>query len=108
MTDEQKKELARDMKAFEKEMNAKLVKVFRLMAEEIGEVLGAPMVDPSTRQKVGQSDIDEVILEQIQNFNAKWIKTPRTPPASRPPRSTSGTGRGSRRSRRRPSAASST
>ena len=75
MTEDQKKELARDIKAFEKQMNARMVKVFRLMAEEIGEVLGAPMVDPSTRQKVGQSDIDEVILEQIENFNPKWIKT---------------------------------
>jgi DNA-directed RNA polymerase subunit beta len=32
------------------------------------------MVDPSTRQKVGASDIDEVILEQIQNFSDKWMK----------------------------------
>jgi len=75
MSDDQKKELASEMKAFEKEMNVRMVKVFRLMAEEIAEVLGAPMVDPSTRQKVGQSDIDEVILEQIANFNVKWIKT---------------------------------
>ena len=69
------------MKAFEKQMNARMVKVFRLMAEEIAEVLGAPMVDPSTRQKVGQSDIDEVILEQIANFNVKWIKASK--PASK-------------------------
>ncbi len=75
MSDDQKKELASEMKAFEKQMNARMVKVFRLMADEIGEVLGTPMVDPSTRQKVGQSDIDEVILEQIANFNVKWIKT---------------------------------
>ena len=74
MSDDQKKDLAREMKAFEKQMNARMVKVFRLMAEEIAEVLGSPMVDPSTRQKVGQSDIDEVILEQIENFNVKWIK----------------------------------
>ena len=78
MTEDQKKDLARDMKAFEKQMNARMVKVFRLMAEEIGEVLGVPMVDPSTRQKVGQSDIDEVILEQIENFNVKWIKVPKS------------------------------
>jgi DNA-directed RNA polymerase subunit beta len=75
MTEDQKKDLAKDIKAFEKQMSARMVKVFRLMAEEVAEVLGAPMVDPSTRQKVGQSDIDEVILEQIQNFNVKWIKT---------------------------------
>ena len=36
------------------------------MAEEIGEVLGSPMVDPSTRQKVGQSENNGVILEQVE------------------------------------------
>ena len=32
------------------------------------------MVDPNTRQKVGASDIPEVILEQIRSFDVKWIK----------------------------------
>jgi DNA-directed RNA polymerase subunit beta len=32
------------------------------------------MVDPATRQKVGLSDIPEVILEQIDGFSEKWIK----------------------------------
>jgi DNA-directed RNA polymerase subunit beta len=32
------------------------------------------MVDPSTRQRVGASDIPEVIIEQIENFSEKWIK----------------------------------
>jgi hypothetical protein len=30
---------------------------------------GTEMVDPTTRQKVGASDIPEVILEQIENFD---------------------------------------
>jgi len=81
MTDEQKKELNREMKGFRDQMNDRMVKVFRLMAVEIGDVLGSPMVDPSTRQKVGQSDITAVILEQIENFTPKWIKT--TKPAVR-------------------------
>ena len=75
MTDEQKKALNREMKDFQKQMEARMVKVFRLMTEEVAQVLGSPMIDPSTRQKVGQSDIDGVILEQIENFTPKWIKT---------------------------------
>ena len=43
-------------------------------SRRINETTGTEMVDPSTRQKVGASDIAEVILEQIENFNDKWIK----------------------------------
>jgi len=75
MTDEQKKQLKRDMADYEKSMQKRMIKVFRLMTEEINSVIGTEMVDPSTRQKVGQSDIDEVILEQIDGFNLKWAKT---------------------------------
>ncbi len=32
------------------------------------------MIDPTTRQRVGASDIPEVILEQIETFSDKWIK----------------------------------
>ena len=81
MSDEQKKQLSRQMKEFREQMNARMIKVFRLMATDIADVLGAPMVDPTTRQKVGQSDQDAIILEQIDGFNAKWIKT--TKPAAR-------------------------
>ena len=75
MTDDQKRELAQMIKDYETQMNGRAIKTFRQMTDEINEVLGAPMVDPSTRQKVGQSDILDVILEQIQNFNTKWIKS---------------------------------
>jgi len=74
MSDEQKRALNREMKAYEARMNAKAIKVFRAMCDQINEVLGSPMVDPSTRQKVGASEIDEVILEQIENFSTRWIK----------------------------------
>ena len=42
--------------------------------ESVNEITGTQMVDPMTRQKVGQSDIPEVVLEQIENFSEKWIK----------------------------------
>jgi len=74
MSDEQKRALNRQMKEYGASMDDRCIKVFRKMCEEIAAALGAPMVDPSTRQKVGQSDIREVILEQIENFNTKWIK----------------------------------
>ncbi len=44
------------------------------MVSQINEIIGTEMVDPSTRQKVGASDLPEVILEQIENFDLKWIK----------------------------------
>jgi DNA-directed RNA polymerase subunit beta len=74
MSDEQKKQLKKDMKAYEQDMNAKAIALFRQMVEQVNEVAGTPMVDPSTRQKVGASEIDEVILEQIEGFDTKWIK----------------------------------
>ncbi|MFP4353677.1 MAG: DNA-directed RNA polymerase subunit beta [Phycisphaerae bacterium] len=74
-TDEQKKALKAEMEEYRTDMNRRIIKVFRMMADEINEVLGQAMVDPSTRQKVGQSDIEEVILEQVESFTPAWIKT---------------------------------
>ena len=77
LTDDQKKEINRQIRDYTEDMNGRVVKVFRLMAEEINEVLGAPMVDPSTKQKVGQSENNGVILEQVEGFSTKWIKSPK-------------------------------
>ena len=74
LNDEQKKQLKRDMDEYAREMDAKAVVVFRQMVDMINEAVGTEMVDPNTRQKVGASDILEVILEQIENFSLKWIK----------------------------------
>ncbi len=74
MSDEQKKQLKKDMKDYADSMDERSIKVFRDMVNEINEVLGQEMVDPSTRQKVGQSDNPAVIIEQIENFKAKWFK----------------------------------
>jgi DNA-directed RNA polymerase subunit beta len=73
-TDEQKKQLKKDMKEYEADMQSRICKVFRKMAEEINAVLDKEMVDPNTLQKVGQSDIDEVVMEQVENFTTKWFK----------------------------------
>ncbi len=78
MSDEQKKLLRKEMREYEQEMNQRAITLFRQMVDQINEVSGTPMVDPSTRQKVGASDIDEVILEQIENFTLKWAKGSKT------------------------------
>ncbi len=74
MSDDQKKQLKKDMEAYGVEMDEKAASIFRQMVGAVNEAAGTEMVDPSTRQKVGASDILEVIREQIENFNLKWIK----------------------------------
>ncbi len=74
LSEDQKKKLKKDMESFSAEMDQKAVSLFRQMVSQINEATGSPMVDPSTRQKVGASDIPEVIMEQIANFDMKWVK----------------------------------
>jgi DNA-directed RNA polymerase subunit beta len=74
LTDEQKKGLNTDMHLYEDSMNAKAIALFKQMIAAISNVLGTEMIDPATRQRVGASDIPEVILEQIETFDSKWIK----------------------------------
>ncbi len=73
-TDEQKKLLKKQISTFEQSMDAKAIQLFRQMASEINRIIGTEMVDPSTRQKIGASDIPDVIIEQINGFSEKWIK----------------------------------
>ncbi len=74
MTDEQKKTLKKEIEKYEKEMNLRAIAIFKQMIGEINEITGQQLVDPGTRQKVGQSEIPEVILEQIEGFSADWVK----------------------------------
>jgi DNA-directed RNA polymerase subunit beta len=74
MTEEQKKALKKDIDRYEKEMDLRAIEIFKQMIAEINEVTGTQMVDPGTRQKVGQSEIPDVILEQIEGFSADWVK----------------------------------
>ncbi len=74
MNEEQKKQLKNQIDTYSLEMDNKAIALFKDMVNQINEILGTPMVDPSTRQKVGASDIPEVVLEQISNFDVKWIK----------------------------------
>ena len=74
LDDEQKNELKRKIDAYEESMNEEAIMLFREMIRQMNELVGTEMVDSATRQKVGMSDIPEVILEQIENFSQKWIK----------------------------------
>ena len=55
-------------------MNLRAIDIFKQMIAEINEVTGQQMVDPGTRQKVGQSENADVIMEQIEGFSADWVK----------------------------------
>ncbi|MDX9910673.1 MAG: DNA-directed RNA polymerase subunit beta [Phycisphaerales bacterium] len=74
MNESQKKELKRQIDEYEKAQDDEAIKLFREMVGMVNDVVGTEMVDPMTRQKVGASDIREVILEQIKTFDQKWIK----------------------------------
>jgi DNA-directed RNA polymerase subunit beta len=74
MSEEQKKTLKKDIADYEKAMDEKAIGLFKQMTAAMNDALGTPMVDPMTRQKVGASDIPEVILEQIRTFDMKWAK----------------------------------
>ena len=74
MNESQKKALKAEITAYEAEQDIHAIKLFKEMTVAINEVVGTEMVDPMTRQKVGASDIPEVIIEQIKTFNVKWIK----------------------------------
>ncbi|MEX2387521.1 MAG: DNA-directed RNA polymerase subunit beta [Phycisphaeraceae bacterium] len=74
LNDEQKKQLRREMREYEASMDERAAELFRQMIEQINEATGTPMVDPSTRQKAGASDITEVVMEQVDSFDASWIK----------------------------------
>ncbi|MCP4251785.1 MAG: DNA-directed RNA polymerase subunit beta, partial [bacterium] len=86
MSEEQKQALAREIDEYTSAANEKIIVCFRQMCEEIHQLTEQPMVDPSTRQVVGASDLPEVIMEQVDAFSEQikagrltWVK----PAASR-------------------------
>ncbi|MBX3365995.1 MAG: DNA-directed RNA polymerase subunit beta [Phycisphaeraceae bacterium] len=74
MNESQKKQLKKDIEAYEQSMDDSAISLFKEMIDSINTAVGTETVDPMTRQKVGASDIREVILEQIKTFDIKWIK----------------------------------
>ncbi len=74
MSEQQKADHAQAMKDYEQGMRKKIIGAFRQMARSLAEKLDIVPVDPATRQKMGVSDIDEIIWEQVQSFSMEWIK----------------------------------
>jgi DNA-directed RNA polymerase subunit beta len=72
--EEQKKALKAQIKQYEEQMRAKECAIFRQMIEAIHKKFDVNIIDPSTRQKVGVSADDEVIYEQVEGFDIKWVK----------------------------------
>ncbi|RIK68568.1 MAG: DNA-directed RNA polymerase subunit beta [Planctomycetota bacterium] len=79
MTEDQKKQLQKRIKEFRSASNARTIAIFRKMIEEMEAITGTPIVDPNTKQLVGRSEIEDVVMEQIGEpnnwaFDLKWIK----------------------------------
>jgi DNA-directed RNA polymerase subunit beta len=72
--EEHKKALRAEMKRYEDEMKSKECLVFRQLIEAVYKKFDVTIIDPSTRQKVGESPDDEVIHEQVENFDIKWVR----------------------------------
>ena len=72
--EDQKKVLAEETKKYELEARIKECSIFRQMIGAIHEKFEVTLIDPNTKQKVGASEDDEVVYEQIENFDIKWVK----------------------------------
>lgn len=70
----QKKAIKEQIKELTDEMRGKECSVFRQMMDTINEEFEVTIVDPSTLQKVGASEDNDVVYEQIENFDIKWVK----------------------------------
>ena len=73
MSDEQKAKLKDKMEAYKVEMNSRICEVFRQMTRAVSDKFDIQPIDPNTAQKLGVSDIDEIIQEQVDNFDESWI-----------------------------------
>ncbi|MHC4270844.1 MAG: DNA-directed RNA polymerase subunit beta, partial [Planctomycetota bacterium] len=72
--EEQKKALKAKIKEYQVQMEAKECSVFRQMIETIHSKYEVNIVDPSTKQKAGVSSDNEVIYEQVEGFDMKWVR----------------------------------
>ncbi len=72
--EEGKKALNAQIREIEKDIRPKQCVIFRQMVAAIHEKFEVDIVDPSSRQKAGVSEDDEVVYEQVDNWDIKWIK----------------------------------
>jgi DNA-directed RNA polymerase beta subunit len=79
LSDDQKRILQKRIKEYRSGCNLKTISIFRQMIEEMEGIAGQPIVDPNTKQVVGRSEIEDVVMEQIGEpgswaFELKWVK----------------------------------
>ncbi|MGA2678603.1 MAG: DNA-directed RNA polymerase subunit beta [Sedimentisphaerales bacterium] len=72
--EEGKKALNAQIREIEKDIRSKQCMIFRQMVAAIHEKFEVDIVDPSSRQKAGISEDDEVVYEQVTNWDVKWVK----------------------------------
>jgi len=72
--EEGKKALASQIREYEKDIRNKQCTIFKQMIAAMHEKFEVDIVDPSTRQKVGVSEDDEVVYEQVEHWDIKWVK----------------------------------
>ena len=72
-SEDQKKQLKKDITAYEASMDRKIVDLFRQMAAVINRLTGSERVDPNPRQTVAGSDIPDFIMEQVDGFRYMCI-----------------------------------
>ncbi|MGA2322327.1 MAG: DNA-directed RNA polymerase subunit beta [Sedimentisphaerales bacterium] len=72
--EEGKKALNAQIREHEKDVRTKQCVIFRQMVGAIHEKFEVDIIDPSSRQKVGVSEDDEVVYEQVTNWDVKWVK----------------------------------
>jgi DNA-directed RNA polymerase beta subunit len=73
-SEEQRQTHKQDMQRYEVQMVTRECQLFKRMMEDIHGTVGVEVVDPSTRQRVGASDEEDVLHEQIENFDIAWVK----------------------------------
>jgi len=72
-SEDQKKDIKAEIKQYKDEMRTKECTIFRQMIQAIHDKLEVNIIDPTTRQKVGTSDDEDVIYEQVENFGIEWV-----------------------------------
>jgi len=72
--EEGKKALASQIREYEKDIKARQCTIFKQMIATMHEKFEVDIIDPSTRQKVGISEDDEVVCEQVEHWDIKWVK----------------------------------
>jgi len=74
-SDADKAVLKIDIEDLKEESINKQVHLFKLMMEDVyASVEGVEFIDSETLQKVGVSDNDDIIVEQIERFTLDWLK----------------------------------